>query len=166
MIAYWKAVLGHVWSAAFDVLFVALISLAPLLLGRLSLLIKDGMQSDDYWAFMWNGQLAFFSMGSLATLLLFCFRKKLPDIATLWVGLLTCACLLFLVALVGIDPTLQQGQSFVGSAALALYLGVLAIRILADAMKTVETADALSAGTNVSKKVQKSLSERMSGRLT
>lgn len=163
MSAYWRAVLSHMASATYDVLFVALFSLAPLLLGRLAVIMNGAQHTETYWAFLTNGQLAFFSMGSLATLLLFCFRKKLPDSATLWIGLGTVACLLFLVALVVIDPTLQKGQSFVGASALYLYLGVLLIRILADAMKSVGAGDALQAGADVASKVKAQLRTRMGG---
>lgn len=164
MNAYWKAVLSHLVSATYDVLFVAIFSLAPLLLGRLAIMMNsENSTSESYWAFLTNGQLAFFSMGSLATLLLFCFRKKLPDAATLWIGLGAVACLLFLVALVVIDPTLQKGQSFVGASALYLYLGVLLTRILADAMKAVGAGDALQAGANVASKVKSELRKRMEG---
>ncbi|MXO58478.1 hypothetical protein GRI89_02810 [Altererythrobacter salegens] len=162
MKAYWKAVLGHLGLAAYDVIFVAFFSLAPLLLGRLAAVVNKN-STEDYWAFLSNGQLAFFSMGSLATLALLCIRKKLPDSATLWIGLGSIACMLFLVALVAIDPTLQKGQAFVGVAAFWLYLGVLVVRILADAMKSVNSGDALQAGATVASKVQDELQRRKGG---
>jgi hypothetical protein len=161
---YLKAVVGHIGTAIFDVLFVAIFSLAPLLLGRLVIPLKNTNPNESYWDFLFNGQLSFFAMGSLATLLLFCFRKKLPDVATLWIGAFAVGCMLFLVALVGFDPTLQMGQSFVGQSALLLYSVVLLLRILADAMKAVGVGDALQAGTDASEKVQKQLSERMKAR--
>lgn len=161
MSAYWKAVASHLGTAVYDVLFVAILSLAPLLLGRLAVVLEPNDVSEGYWDFLFNGQLSFFAMGSLATLLLFCFRKKLPDIATLWIGVFTVSCMLFLVALVGFDPTLQKGQAFVGQSALVLYISVLLIRILADAMKTVGAGDALQAGANAAAKVQQELGERM-----
>lgn len=71
--------------------------------------------------------------------------------------------MLFLVALVAIDPTLQKGQSFVGVAALWLYLGVLFVRILADAMKSVSSGDALQAGAAVASKVRNELQRRKEG---
>lgn len=162
MKAYWKAVLNHLGLAAYDVLFVALLSLAPLLLGRLAAAVNSG-STEEYWAFLSNGQLAFFSMGSLATLTLLCIRKKLPDGATLWIGLGSIGCMLFLVALVAIDPTLQKGQAFVGAVAFWLYLGVLAVRILADAMKSVSSGDALQAGAAVASKVKSELQRRKEG---
>jgi hypothetical protein len=158
---YWKAVAGHAGTAIFDVMFVALFSLAPLLLGRLIIPLKNINPNESYWDFLFNGQLSFFAMGSLATLLLFCFRKKLPDAATLWIGAFTVVCMLFLGALVGFDPTLQMGQSFVGQFALFLYCFVLLLRILADAMKAVGVGDALQAGTEAAEKAQKQLSDRM-----
>lgn len=163
MRTYWKAVGTHVGTAFYDVIFVALITLAPLLLGRLALLLDPQVGRESYWAFLSNGQLSFFSMGSLATLLLFCFRKKLPDAATLWIGSFSVICMLFLVALVGFDPTLQKGQAFVGRSALALYLVVLLVRIVADAMKSVEAGQALQAGSDAAGKLGDQLRERMNG---
>ncbi|MDH2151995.1 hypothetical protein, partial [Sphingobium yanoikuyae] len=63
-----------------------------------------------------------------------------------------------------IDPTLQKGQAFVGAAALYLYIGVLLIRIIADAMKTVGSKDALQAGAMKSNRVTNELEARMGGR--
>jgi peptidoglycan/LPS O-acetylase OafA/YrhL len=162
MKAYWRAVLSHLGLAAYDVLFVAFFSLAPLLLGRLVAVINK-TSTEDYWAFLSNGQLAFFSMGSLATLALLCLRKKLPDAATLWIGLGSIACMLFLVALVAVDPTLQKGEAFVGAVAFWLYLGVLVIRILADAMKSVNSGDALQAGNAMASRLQSELQRRKEG---
>lgn len=94
MRAYWLAVARHLGSAAFDIIFVAFLSLAPLLFGRMILLMNQSVSS-SYWDFLTNGQLAFFSMGSLASLLLLCFRKKLPNTGTLWIGPFSIFCLLF-----------------------------------------------------------------------
>jgi hypothetical protein len=162
MKAYLKAMLNHVGTAAFDVLFVAIVSLAPLLLGRLSATVNNTSE-ESYWAFISNGQLVFFSLSSLATLALLCFRKKLPDIATIWIGLLSIIFMLFLVALIAIDPTLQKGQTFVGAAAFWLYLCVLLVRILAEAMKLVNSGDALQAGAVVASKVARELRKRKEG---
>jgi type IV secretory pathway VirB6-like protein len=102
-------------------------------------------------------------MGSLATLLLLCFRKKLPDMGTIWIGLFSIVCLLFLMVLVGVDPTLQAAATMVGQAALYLYLVVLGVRILADAMKAVGPTDALAAGSSASKRTEDALRARMKG---
>ena len=163
MRAYWRAVLSHLAPAAFDVLFVALIGLMPVLLGRAIMALRPVEGAQPYWAFLTNGQLAFFSMGSLATLLLLCFRKKLPDMGTLWIGLFSVTCLLFLMVLVGVDPTLQDAAALVGQAALYLYLLVLAVRILADALKAVGPSDALEAGASASKRTEDALRARMKG---
>lgn len=163
MRAYWSAVGRHFFGAVFDVLFVATVSLAPLLFGRLVLLNRPSAGAQDYWAFLTNGQLAFFSMGSLATLLLMCFRKRLPDVGTLWIGLFSVICLFALGVLVGVDPTLQTAASKVGIAALYLYVLVLAVRILAEAMRSVGPSDALAAGTTATKRTQQGLEDRMRG---
>lgn len=163
MRAYWLAVARHLGDAIFDVLFVAILSLTPLLLGRIVPLVLNQSQPGAYWEFLTNGQLAFFSMGSLATLLLLCFRKKLPNTGTLWIGFFSVICLLFLMVLVGVDPTLQKPITWVGQAALYLYGTVLLVRILAEAMKSVGASDALDAGTRAAKKTEQGLKERMSG---
>jgi len=161
MAAYWKAVARQLGTAVFDIIFVAVLSLAPFLLGRLAIVLKQSDQWEEYWSFLFNGQLSFFAMGSLATLLLLCFRKKLPDMATIWIGAFSVCCMLFLITLVGYDPTLQGGQSFIGRWALYLYVFVLAVRILADAMKSVGAGDALQAGSDAAARSQRQLSERM-----
>lgn len=161
MSAYFKAVLRHVGTATFDTIFVAVVGLAPLLVGRLASLVTDGLPDGAYWRFLTNGQLAFYSMSSLATLLLVCLSKKLPDKATKLIGFFAIGCALFLVALVAADPTLQRGQAFFGASALYLYLGVLIIRISADAMKAVGPGDALEAGADLATKVRNELAERM-----
>jgi type IV secretory pathway VirB6-like protein len=163
MRAYWLAVSRHLLTAAIDVLFVALIGLMPILLGRLALVLGPDGAAQNYWAFLTNGQLAFFSMGSLATLLLICFRKKLPDSGTLWIGSFAVICLFFLMVLVGVDPSLQAAAAMVGRAALWLYILVLVVRILADAMKAVGPSDALEAGANASRRTASALNDRMNG---
>ena len=161
MVAYWKAVAGRLGSAAFDVLFVALISLAPLLLGRVIILLKPGHDDFIYWSFLTNGQLSFYSMGSLATLLLICVAGKLPAFASRVVGLIAILCLLFLMVLVGVDPTLSTGSfSFVGYAAFYIYITVLLLRIIADAMKDVKPGSALAAGEQSAKSTSRDLASR------
>jgi len=161
MLAYLRAMVNHIGTAFFDVMFVAIVSMSPLLLGRLASVATDRLNSRDYWLFLFNGQLAFYSMSSIAALSLLCLRKKLPDRATLWIGSISLLCLAFLVALVGADPTLQKGQAFFGASAIYLYGGVLFLRILADTMKAVGAGDALEAGARVAAKVKEQLAERM-----
>lgn len=161
MLAYWKAVAHRLGSAAIDVIFVAVISLAPILLGRLIIVMKPSSGGGGYWSFLTNGQLAFYSMGSLATLLLVCLAGKLPGFANRIVGLIAILCLLFLMVLVGVDPTLSASSfSFVGYAALYIYLGVLLLRIVTDAMKEVGPGSALAAGEKSAKSTSKDLASR------
>jgi hypothetical protein len=140
---YLKAMGAHLGEAAEDVLFVAVVSITPLLFGRIVLVF--GRRSDgSYWDFLYNGQMAFYSMGSLAAILLLCFRKKLPDRVTMLVGLAAILALFFLMVLVGIDPTLNAASfCFVGWAALILYVAVQVTRILVEAMRRVGAPDAL-----------------------
>lgn len=163
MTAYWCAVARHFRSAAFDVLFVTLVSMSPLLFGRLISLVLTHSQEGGYWDFLLNGQLAFFSMSSLASLVLLCFRKKLPDKGTLWIGCFSLICLLFLMALVGADPSLQKAPTWVGKWALFLFLAAVIVRILAEAMKSVGPRDALDAGARASERMEQGLRDRMRG---
>lgn len=159
---YLKAVCGHTGPAILDVFFVSAISLAPLLMGRLVLVFNsDPAKPTAYWEFLSNGQLSFYSMGSLAAILLICFRKKLPETVSLFIGFSAVIALLFLMVLVGIDPTLNSKSfSFVGWAALALYVVTQITKILVDAMKRVETPDAFAAGQRVDNKTADGLAER------
>jgi len=161
MLDYLKAMWKHLGGAAEDVLFVAVVSLAPLLFGRLVLVF--GRRSEgSYWEFLSNGQLAFYSMGSLAAILLICFRKKLPERVTLFIGLLAILALFFLMVLVGIDPTLNSKSfSFVGWAALVLYIAVQTTRILVEAMRRIGAPDALAAGQKADDETAEGLAERM-----
>lgn len=163
MRAYWSLVGQRLWGATFDVLFVALISLSPLIFGRLVLIVGHKSDGNDYWDFLVNGQLSFYSMGSLATLLLICFRKKLPEVVTIWIGLLSIFGLIFLAVLVGVDPTLQAGMQFLGVYALYIYIAVIFLRIVADAIKSVGPTEALNAGSEASRKVENGLRSRKSG---
>lgn len=160
MLDYIKAVGKHVGAAAFDVLFISVISLSPLLFGRL-VLVFGKQASDSYWDFLFNGQLAFYSMGSLAAILLVCFRRKIPEPISVFVGLCAVLALFFLMVLVGIDPTLNSASfSFVGSAALVMYLIVQLTRILVDAMRRVDAPDALAAGAKADARTAAGLAAR------
>lgn len=161
MLEYLKGVGKHLGSATTDVLFVSAISLTPLLFGRL-VLVFGNRSSDSYWDFLSNGQLAFYSMGSLAAILLVCLKRdKLPERASVFLGLAAVLALFFLMVLVGIDPTLNaESFSFVGSAALIMYIAVQVTRILVEAMKHVGPGDALRAGERASKDVQTDLAKR------
>jgi amino acid transporter len=166
MLDYIRAMGKHLGSSAADVLFVSAISLAPLLLGRLVLVVDESRKFEgSYWDFLSNGQLAFYSMGSLATILLICYRKKLPEQVGLFFVLLATFALLFLMILVGIDPTLNaKSFSFVGWAALILYIAVQIVRILVEAMRRVDAPDALAAGQATDNKTVEGLAARMGGR--
>jgi hypothetical protein len=160
MLDYIKAMGKHVGAATFDVLFISVISLSPLLFGRLVLVFGQHM-SASYWDFLFNGQLAFYSMGSLAAILLVCFRRKIPEPMSVFVGLCSVLALFFLMVLVGIDPTLNaKSFSFVGSAALVLYLIVQLTRIVVDALRRVDAPDALAAGQKVDARTATGLAER------
>ena len=158
MNSYFVAIRRHGAAATYDVVFVAFLSLAPLLLARFVLLVVSG---EDFWAFIFNGQISYFTMGSLATLLLYCFKKNLPGLATLVIGPLALLCVMILVVFVGIDPTLEKGKDFLGPYAIYLYVFVIVVRIIAEAIKNFEYGDAFQASTMKSDKQQQMLTERM-----
>jgi hypothetical protein len=156
--------LGFDPSAAADTLIVALVSLAPVLFGRMVLVFGPTQSKEEYWAFLTNGQMAFYSMGSLAALLLICLRGKLTETANLVFGVLSVMTLFFLMVLVGVDPTLKaQSFNFVGRAVLIIYVGALLCRMIAEAMKNVGHAQALNAGAKAPKKLTEELSKRKAG---
>ena len=161
VLAYCLAVAKKLASASYDVLAVAALSTAPILFGRLSLAISPELETHSYWDFIYNGQLAFFTMGPLASLTIMSFKDNLPLTARQFFGFISVVGLIFLAVLVAKDPTLQSGMAFVGTAAWVLYLGVLVLRILAEAMKSVGTGEALTAGTNATKATQAALEDRM-----
>jgi peptidoglycan/LPS O-acetylase OafA/YrhL len=162
MVEYWRAVFGRLGWAALETLFIAAVSLAPLLAGRWVYFAKLRPAGQSYWDFLTNGQLAFYSMGSLAALLLVCLRKRLPDLANLVVGAFSVGALIFLMVLVGVDPTLSKGAyELVGRGALYLYIAVLIVRMVTDAMKGISTPDALLAGERVTAKLKSGLAARM-----
>lgn len=142
--------LRHIGPAAFDVSFVAAVSLAPLLLARLApkIVPKANFPDEPYFSFLTNGQLTLYSMGSIATILLLIFRKKLPDRTSLWVGFMTLATLMFLIFMIALDPKLENApKTFVGPTSLAIYVGVLLIRIWVDALRKMDPPDIEAAGS-------------------
>lgn len=162
---YTRATTKHLGVAARDVLFVSVISLAPLLFGRLVLVYQPSdLSKGSYFDFLSNGQLSFYSMGSLAAILLACLTKRLPEHISLFIGLFSILALFFLMVLVGKDPTLNASSfGFVGWMALILYVSTQFVRVLVDAMKKVDAPEALGAGKRVDDKLAASLAARKGG---
>lgn len=152
----------HLGTALIDVGVISLITLAPLLLARLRPFASPaGGAQEPFWGFLTNGQLAFYSIGSLAAILLAVLRQKVPKTLSLLAGLGSVLSLLFLTWLIGLDPTLQNASmTFVGTTTLYLYLLVQLVRIVVEAAKQIGATDALRAGSNATKAVKNALADR------
>lgn len=160
---YLKAVAKNLPSAFLDVAIIALISLAPLLLGRLVLLQPDGpfSSSERYWDFLTNGQIAFYSMGALATMLVALFDDNLPKQFSKILLLGCIFSLFFLAILVGIDPTLKtESFSFIGKATLIVYSTVLVMRGVMEAVRQVDAKEARRAASKKTKATTTGLASR------
>jgi hypothetical protein len=167
MLQYIRAVLRNLWEAALDVLFVVGISLAPLLLGRIVLFAPNGPfhAAEPYWAFLTNGQLSFYSMGMLATLLLLVTDEKLPKALAKFLLAFCVGCLFFLAILVGLDPTLKSNSfEFLGAFTLGIYLAVIVVRIVIEAVRKVGAPEAREAGNEATNKTTDGLRARKTGR--
>lgn len=159
---FFRSIGQHLGAAAADVLLVSFIALMPLLLARLGPLATPNAQSvEPFWGFLTNGQLAFYSINSLAVILVAVFRQKLPKTMSFVVGAVSLVTLLFLAWLIGIDPRLQNAPlTFVGVTALYIYIAVQVCRIIVEAAKQIDQKDALAAGEKTSKRVTQGLAER------
>jgi hypothetical protein len=152
----------HLGTALIDVGVISLITLAPLLLARLRPFAgaADGVK-EPFWGFLTNGQLAFYSIGSLAAILLAVLRQKVPKTLSLLAGLGSVLALLFLTWLIGLDPELQNASTtFVGVIALYLYILVQIVRVIVEAAKQIGANDALRAGAKSTNAVKSALAER------
>jgi hypothetical protein len=160
-VEYLKLLRRHLGTALVDVGAVSLISLMPLLLARLQPFARAEAPTEPFWGFLTNGQLAFYSIGSLAVMLMAVFRQKLPTGFGIFVGLGSLGALLFLAWLIGIDPKLQKASvTFVGVTTLYLYLVVQIVRVIVDAAKQIGAGDALRAGERATRTVKVDLAGR------
>ena len=152
----------HVGTALVDVGAVSLITLMPLLLARLQPFANpDAKFTEPFWGFLTNGQLAFYSIGSLATILMTVLRQKIPKNLGLVMGLSSLFALLFLAWLIGLDPKLRTASlTFVGVTTLYIYVVVQISRIIVEAAKQIGPADALKAGDRSTNSVKDGLAHR------
>ena len=152
----------HLGTALVDVGAVSLITLMPLLLARLGPLANPSHNSTEpFWGFLTNGQLAFYSIGSLATILMTVFRQKIPKTLGLIMGLGCIFSFLFLAWLIGIDPRLTNASvTFVGVTTLYLYIIVQLSRVIVEAAKQISPSDAFKAGERSTNSVKKGLADR------
>jgi hypothetical protein len=122
-----RAIATNIGSAVFDVAFVAVVSLIPLLLARLTPLIRHeelNLPRGWLWQLLTNGQLAFYALGTLAAIALVVYKgESLPKFLRTAFGALTLFIILFVAYLIGVDPTMQYAPlTFVGVTSLWIYL--------------------------------------------
>ena len=133
----------------------------PLLLARLQPFATAQPSTEPFWGFLTSGQLAFYSIGSLAVMLMTVLRQKLPAGFGIIVGLGSIGALIFLAWLIGIDPRLEKASiTFVGVTTLYLYIIVQISRIIVEAVKQVGGGDALKAGDNATRAAKIELAAR------
>jgi hypothetical protein len=161
-VEYFRLLKRHLGTAFIDVAAISFISLMPLVLARLAPFARAEAHAAPFWGFLTSGQLAFYSVGSFAVMLMAVFRKKLPTNLSIFVGLGSVAGLLFIAWLIGIDPKLEKASiTFVGVTTLYMYIGVQLVRVIVDAAKQVGPGDALRAGDRATRSVKAGLAERM-----
>ena len=164
MIAFWKAVWGRVLAASYDVLLIAFFSLVPVLLGRFIDQARNP-NAGAYFDFFTNGQLAFYSMGSLAGLLVMCFSDSLGKGSRKAIGAWSVICLIFTAGLVGIDPSLTASSyTPFGPIILGIYISTLIVKIYAEAVKRVDNGQLAKASGEDAKREIDSFKVRMKGR--
>lgn len=159
--AYTKAVFEKLPSAAYDVLFVAGLSLTPILIGRAVLLTK-GNAAAGYWDFLTNGQLAFYSMGSLASLLVMCFSDIFEKSARKGIGAFCIVCLVFIAVLIGIDPTLTASSyTAFGPFILSVYIATILVKLFVDAATKVDAGQLAQASNSTTAQELEAFRKRM-----
>lgn len=124
---YVRAFWSDIGPATVDVIFVAVVSLIPLLLARLTPIIdrrEPNLAPGWLWDLLTSGQLAFYALGSLATIALVVYKgESLPAVLRTLFGCLTLIFILFIAYLIGVDPTLANApHTFVGETSFWLYL--------------------------------------------
>lgn len=166
---YAKALLRNIGPAAFDVLFIALVSLIPLVLARLTPLINREqlvLGESWWWRLLTNGQLAFYALGTLAAIALVVYRGDvLPKSLRLLFGALTLLFILFIAYLIGVDPTLTNAPlTFVGVTTFWIYIITQIMAIAVSSFEKFGLGSVLSAGDESADQTQDDLATRRRGR--
>ena len=109
--------------------------------------------------------MAFYSMGSLATLLVMCFSDSLGTGSRKAIGSWSVVCLIFTAGLVGSDPSLTASSyTPFGQIILGVYVATLLVKIYAEAVKRVDNGQLAKASGDEAKREIDSFKERMRGR--
>ena len=165
---YGRALIRNIGPAAFDVMFIVLVSLIPLILARLTPLIElkePNLGGAWLWKLLTNGQLAFYALGTLAAIALVVYRGDvLPKILRLSFGTLSCIFILFVAYLIGVDPTLANASvTFVGVTTFWLYLATQLMAIAVGSFEKFGLGSALRAGDESAEKTKRELEEKRRG---
>ncbi len=162
---YGRAAWRNIGPAAFDVGFIAIVSLIPLFLARLTPLIRreqPNLGAAWLWQLLTNGQLAFYALGTLAAIALVIYKGEiLPKFLRLTFGSLSCVFLLFIAYLIGVDPTLRNAPlTFVGVTTFWIYLTTQIMAIAVSAFEKFGLGSALRAGDESAAQTKRDLEIR------
>ena len=155
----------NIGPALFDAGFIAVISLLPLFLARLTPLIegKELVLADGWlWTLLTNGQLAFYALGTLAAIALLIFRGEnaLPKFLRIGFGALIVFFLIFISYLIGVDPSLSTApETFVGPFAFWIYVTTLAMAVITAAYDKFSLTDVNNEAANELTKLQAELAQ-------
>jgi hypothetical protein len=162
---YARAFVAELGPATFDVAFIAVVSLIPLLLARLTPLVRHEeihLAEGWFWDLLTSGQLAFYALGTLASIALVVYRgEALPGVLRLIFGCLSLLFILFIAYLIGVDPTLEHArETFVGEATFWLYLLTQAAAITVASFQRFPLGVVLKAGTASTQETSDTLASR------
>jgi hypothetical protein len=148
---YLRAIGSNIGSAIFDVAFVAIVSLIPLFLARLTPIIRReevNLASGWLWSLLTNGQLAFYALGTLAAIALVVYKgENLPTFLRTAFGAATLIFILFIAYLIGVDPTLTNAPfTFVGVASLWIFLLTQLMAVAVTSFERLSLGAVLAAG--------------------
>lgn len=162
---YIRALWRNIGPAAFDVSFIAAVSLIPLVLARLTPLInrKEIQLNDGWlWQLLTSGQLAFYALGTLAAIALVVYRGEvLPNSLRLMFGALTLLFILFIAYLIGVDPSLANARlTFVGATTFWIYIITQAMAVAVSSFDKFGLGSALLAGDESAQRTKDDLASR------
>lgn len=165
---YGKALWRNIGAATFDVAFIAVVSLLPLFLARLTPLIERQevrLGEAWLWKLLTNGQLAFYALGTLAAIELVVYRGDvLPKTLRIVFGALSGLFILFIAYLIGVDPTLSNAPlTFVGVTTFWLYLITLFMAVAVSSFEKLGLGSVLRAGEESANQTKRALAKRRGG---
>lgn len=159
--AFPAGALKHVREALGDTFVIALVSLLPLLLGRLHPWASnetDPFEGSGYFGFVINGQLAFYAMGTLAAMFVWSLRRKLPEGLGFWIGIICLLALAYLTWTIGIDPNFRMASTtFIGPVSAGIYLCSQILFVIVDSSMRLGLADIPGAGSKSTQRLTEAL---------